>query len=84
MEMPVDHQFNLKTEVKTEDYEDYYFHSEEVLDDEEKQVDVSESKDDFSLKCEFKEKLQVGIVLLCGYQFLKLKEMITSNSKCYW
>jgi len=72
MEMPFDQQFNLKTEVKIEDheelFEDYDYHSEEILgysEDEEKRLEFSEAKDDISLKCEYKEKLleDVGIVL---------------------
>jgi len=78
--MPVDDQFTLKTEVEIEDheelFEDYDYHSEETLGyskDEEKPVVFSEMKDDFSLKCEYKERLleDVGVVLFVAINFLK-------------
>jgi len=80
MEMPVDDQFTLKTEVEIEDHEELFedndYHSEETLGyskDEEKLVVFSEMKDNFSHKCEYKEKLleDVGVVLFAAINFLK-------------
>ena len=72
--MSVEMEFILKSEIKTEEYEDYHFHVEEVSRDEAKRVEIPESKVDLTIKREYKIEPPEKVGILLFYSKVSLFE----------